>query len=218
MTQTAIILSGGQIYRPSIEIQWPPKDQAQFTPEILGNMLGKICAYNGATTSFYSLAQRSCLLANAIFEETQSGIMAFHGLLSHISDINVTKTKSQDRKDIEYDIAKSLQISEILSKTNNIENIIEKLGKAQLAVCRLIATEITDLFPRRFTDEEIKELFGELLPPRLPRRIIPYAWDIAARKFVEDFEIYKALAEIEDCTGASPPLSKRPGAITPGDT
>lgn len=165
----------------SVDIERPHPSMIQARD--IAQHLAKQCMYRGATHSFYSVAQHSCVLA-AELARGEGPLAALYGLLHHADQA----------------IAVLGEISRA-----NLDRVVHEAFDLDWPAPAPIATALTRAHRRVELSEarhllagrqaRIAELEGEGTSP-LKSPIKPLAWDKALDRFVAELRIYATMASI----------------------
>ncbi|MEM7619519.1 MAG: hypothetical protein AAF228_03505 [Pseudomonadota bacterium] len=169
-------------------------DQLVYIQDIATG-LAKICRFAGATTSFYSVAQHSILVAEIVLINTKDYKKAFYALLhdaheAFVGDITMP-AKCAINNAIGWDVIAAIteQADEAIFRSFGLKYPIDEAttNAIKQADRMALATERRDVLI------ETNDNWGDLPPPY--RRVIkPWPWTVAEEKFLEKFAELNAMS------------------------
>lgn len=167
--------SGGKVYFFN-----PEKSEIDILDII--HSLSMLCRFNGATKSFYSVAQHSVLVADNIYKETKDKQLAFQGCCHDFSEAFISdipspfKTHFSGFKEIE------IKMEEWLSKKFGFQYPFDPIVKKH--DLRALSTEMANLM--YICDNQD-------LPDPYKEKIIPLSWQDSKNQLLQKYNFYKTL-------------------------
>lgn len=165
--------SGGKVY-------FFEPEKSYINIEDIAHALSLICRFNGAVSDFYSVCQHSCLVADAVFEETGNKRLAYAGLLHDASEAFISDIPSPFKAHFPGFKEIEVKMEEWLSKSFGFEYPFDPIIKKH--DLRALSTEMRDLMT--ISD-------NEALPEPYPEIICPLNWSESKRIFLEKYLFYR---------------------------
>ena len=141
--------------------------------------LSLLCRFNGASKSFYSVAQHSVLVADNIYKETGDKNLAFQGISHDFSEAFISDIPSPFKKQFEGFKEVEIRMEEWLAKRFGFKFPFDPIIKHH--DLKALSTEMRDL---------MLVVDNQHLPEPYPEKIIPLDWQQSKIFFAQRFQQY----------------------------